>query len=640
MRSVWGTTQKTKMISAALAALTAGLMLAATPAGAATGLPGRTADPVVLKGSQTPLLAGIDPDKVVAFTYDGGWRQIAVQVDERKVADFGLIRQIDRPFLHEAYADPNTWTGADGVGQRPVGDPEGDPVPGTTGDPMVDANDEIALLSRDAGTSATGVASPAGVVDASRTTVTVGDPLGSGGNRFLYLFEKSGGLSPAAGSDYVDYDMIFSPPLAGGYLSGYDFGALPGADGSGTAPGSPVNNPEASFVSTDVYEQTFPGRWMINGLKIHAGDATGVDILDGDKASVGQNGCGRNELTFSRGGGGVIAAIDGPVRAIRSYIGANSGTFTQRDQIYYPGRMDNNTYLRVHQGITDFIMAMDYSEAAFGMTYRNSVNENPVTIDGTGGAEGRNGLSGNPTWELVTGDQGSLTNVLRLDTNIPGLSASTYYQDEMNPPDDNDAILCSGDDHAIGASGPRIKTAGSNTDPTLGKAYNFTGHRTTYYSAPGETVNTAKLRSDQVDTPLTVTATPTTKPSGPTGPTGPDPKPPAKPGRKNWVGLKVKVKPAKLSAHPGSVKKVKVTVQNIGDQLGRRIKICPKAKNSMVKTSSCQIVKKLKPERRVKRTFRVRLRSAAAGKDRVVVRFRAKATKSNARTAKLTIRPR
>ena len=65
-----------------------------------------------------------------------------------------------------------------------------------------------------------------------------------------------------------------------------------------------------------------------------AGGATGVDILDGDKAQVSY-GCGRSEVTFSRRGGGFIANIDGPVRAIRSYIGANSGTYTQRDHVYY-----------------------------------------------------------------------------------------------------------------------------------------------------------------------------------------------------------------------------------------------------------------------------------------------------------------
>ena len=183
----------------------------------------------------------------------------------------------------------------------------------------------------------------------------------------IYLFRTTSGLDPSAGRDYVSYDMQFSPALAspyksaGTFTSGYNFNSI-----GDNISGPPVN-PEASSVVTDNYEQTFPGRWMVDGLKIKEGGATGVDILDGDKSTVGATSCDRNELTFSRGGGGQVANIDGPVRAIRSYIGANSGTYTQRDQIYWADRLDTNTYLRVHAGITDFVMAVDYSDAASGM---------------------------------------------------------------------------------------------------------------------------------------------------------------------------------------------------------------------------------------------------------------------------------
>ena len=59
------------------------------------------------------------------------------------------------------------------------------------------------------------------------------------------------------------------------------------------------------------------------------------------------------------------------MRAIRSYIGANSGPLTQRDHIFYARREDIRTFLRVHAipGVLDFF---DYSSAAIGMTYRNN----------------------------------------------------------------------------------------------------------------------------------------------------------------------------------------------------------------------------------------------------------------------------
>ncbi|MGA7436356.1 MAG: hypothetical protein WBW44_12180, partial [Solirubrobacterales bacterium] len=68
--------------------IAAGAMLMATGqvANAATGLPDREADPVVLTGSQLPDLLGAVPGRIVAFSWDGSWKQVPVQVDERKVA--------------------------------------------------------------------------------------------------------------------------------------------------------------------------------------------------------------------------------------------------------------------------------------------------------------------------------------------------------------------------------------------------------------------------------------------------------------------------------------------------------------------------------------------------------------------------
>ena len=70
------------------------------------------------------------------------------------------------------------------------------------------------------------------------------------------------------------------------------------------------------------------------------------------------------------------------MRAIRSYIGANSGPLTQREHIFYEQREDIRTFLRVHAipGRADFF---DYSSAASGMTYRNNLNTGGVTIDGS-----------------------------------------------------------------------------------------------------------------------------------------------------------------------------------------------------------------------------------------------------------------
>jgi hypothetical protein len=193
--------------------------------------------------------------------------------------------------------------------------------------------------------------------------------------RFVYLYRSRGGLDPAAGRSYVDYDFEL---LSGDYKTTYDFDGVPNGDNGS---GGPSANPERSTVTTPFYSERLLSRWIGDQLRITAGGATGVDILDGDKAQV-NFGCQRAEVTFARGGGGFIANKSGPVRAIRSYIGANSGTYTQRDHIYYQRSEVATTYLRVHPGINVISQFLDYSPAAGGMTYRNSRFPNGVTIDG------------------------------------------------------------------------------------------------------------------------------------------------------------------------------------------------------------------------------------------------------------------
>ena len=107
----------------------------------------------------------------------------------------------------------------------------------------------------------------------------------------------------------------------------------------------------------------------------------GPDILDRNKALFAPGVCGRSEDTFDDAEGAFLANINGPVRAIRSYIGANSGPYTERTHIFYAQREDIVTDLRVHPipGVMSFF---DYSNAAIGMQYTNDRNLAGVPIDG------------------------------------------------------------------------------------------------------------------------------------------------------------------------------------------------------------------------------------------------------------------
>jgi hypothetical protein len=189
----------------------------------------------------------------------------------------------------------------------------------------------------------------------------------------------------------------------------------------------------------------------------------------------------------------------GPVRALRSYVGANSGPRTQRQHLFYRAREDNTTFLRVHAipGVLyDFI---DYSPAAVDMTFHDNNNLAGLLIDGMPDTF----TAGSLDWQLVTGAQGSVTMTAQFVTNIPGFLNTSTYEDDATP----SGTQCTGDAFAYGASGVRIEGSGAslpNTDPVVGAASNFTASRFIYYDAPGLSVAGAQQRRAWVLNPLGV----------------------------------------------------------------------------------------------------------------------------------------
>lgn len=136
-------------------------------------------DPVVIAGSELGALEGTTDQRLVAFrlreTASGRamWKQVPVQLDQRKLVDFGSeppnnaaagiegtvygTAPIGQAILQ--YADPQTFVGAD-------------PQPG------LDPDDEVALLGGDAGERAgRKTALPRRVRGATATRVKIADPL-------------------------------------------------------------------------------------------------------------------------------------------------------------------------------------------------------------------------------------------------------------------------------------------------------------------------------------------------------------------------------------------------------------------------------------------------------------------------------
>jgi hypothetical protein len=410
-----------------------------------------------------------------------------VQVDQRKVVPFGAQPPnnttpgaVGTVYGHGSggptalqYADPGTWVGADT-------------------DPNFDANDELVFMIGDAGGKPRSgeETEPSGVVPGSGVAVQIDDPQGTEEKPqrgWMYLFLRQAALDPSAGRDYVNYDFNLT---SGPYLTTYKRAVGP--------------NPETSFAATDFYRIDFSDRWYEDGWRVRAGAATEADILDGAKSQIVINSCVRSNKTFNEAEGAFVANIDGPVRAIRSYVGANSGPLTQRTHYFYKEREVVVTNLRVHAipGIVDYI---DHSSAASGMTYRSSTTTGGVTVDGVADPVS----TATATWEAIHGPQGTVLTAGTTVTRGATVTASWFYRDQASPPEQQ----CWGDGSFLGASGPSLGPL-PNTDPRTAGFADLTGTRINDFLPPiseGEVVNIAgqNLAAD-VAQPVTKTITPYT----------------------------------------------------------------------------------------------------------------------------------
>lgn len=456
------------------------------------GTLGRVDAPQVLTGADLPALVGATPSTVVAFAHVRvddvpQWRQIPVQIDQRKVVKFGtppsnntvagttgtVYGSGSGSVSELQYADATTWVGADA-------------------DPTFDADDELVFMTGDAGGERDAASpDPVGVQPGSGVRVTLTDPTDSARTSSVYLFRSTGSLVPSAGKDYVDYQFNLT---SGAYKTTYKRRTGP--------------NPETSTVTTDTYAIDYTDRWFETSWRLDPSSSTGVDILDGAKNQFAVNFCGRSNATFASEEGAFIANIDGPVRGIRAYVGANSGPLTQRTHLMYRNQEVVVTDLRVHAipGVMDFI---DFSGAAVGMTYQSESVPDGVTIDGVSDPVPTTPVR----WEAVSGEQGMVvTNVDYRSTIVPpgGFESKVewFHRDQTTPPE----AQCWGDSSFLGATGPSIVGGIGNTDPAAGAHDTLKGVRTVLFSgaptAPDLVAGLAGAWSDQLAAPSVVTVGP------------------------------------------------------------------------------------------------------------------------------------
>jgi len=469
----------------------------------------RPEDPLVFDGSAVPKLIGATIPSIVGFAWDGkAWQQIPVQVDERDLVNPGKIlnwptanwpKNADGTnFTILAYTMPATAS-AGYAAMSPT-------YTGTDSDPLFDANDQVSFLSNDAGEQVPPItAAPANTVAGVREEVKATDPLNTVGVGYVYLFESNRAslTGGSAGTDGVSYNFSLD---SGAYEATYKMGT------SSLAPNNVAGlNPEHSTVTTAAYSISYGDRWLNNGATIAGGTPTGTSMLERGRVQFAPGNCGRSEDTFdgtvtSPYEGAFIANISGPVRAIRSYMGANSGTFTAETDIFYPHREDSTTDLRVHS-IPSIMGFDDFNTAVAGMKYSDDQNTG-VPIDGVPDTI----VAGHAAlWQLVSGPAGSMVTTHNIATNITGLAVSTYYLDQKPA----SPAPCTGDRAAWGQNGIRIDGPGGTipcTDPThsecpAGVVKTFSSTRYRYYEPPNLPPSLAATFATRALSPFTVTVT-------------------------------------------------------------------------------------------------------------------------------------
>lgn len=417
----------------------------------------RSSEVIIMTGDRMEGLIGAVPHDVVGFRREGTvWKQIPVQIDERDSVDAETIygHTPVEEFLNEnwgtdldklvilTYTDTATFTGPDK-------------------DPLFDENDEFLFMARDAGPRYTGTEAPAQVDPSTKIEIRLVDPL-TGDKAFVYLFIQDGSLDPSAGKKYVDYRFNL---LSGNYKETYTIGGN--------------FDPEDSYVTTNYYQTHFSDRWVKDRLMIPANGATAYDtinILDRHKTLLEPNNCGRTEVVFSSQEGAFVTNKSGPIRAIRSYFGANSGPLDQRQHFFYEQSEEITFYLRMHsiRGIVDI---MDHTRSAIGMKYKNNNNPDWIIFDGVPEAINK----GRIHWELLTGEQGTWISFSSISHNFNITDVSeTYYEDNLTPID----IQCTGDNEAIGSVGHLIPIRIPLTDPRGNTSNRLSLTRVNYYQAP------------------------------------------------------------------------------------------------------------------------------------------------------------
>ncbi|MEM1324884.1 MAG: T9SS type A sorting domain-containing protein [Bacteroidota bacterium] len=252
--------------------------------------------------------------------------------------------------------------------------------------------------------------------------------------------------------------------------------------------------------------------------RITADTASGINILDRQQyfnSASSSASCNRSETGFSWKSGTIIANINGPIRGIRSTMGAQSGIFMQLELIFTRCRTENRFFYRIHPSI-GYYEVRDFNTSAIGMMFYDDQNPNGVLIDGEDDELETTDLA---EWSLTVGEPGAIAETYQYKTNIQ-LGTEQQFEDETvegytgmyhSDMGDDEPRTCTGDGASYGANGFFIQTTSCtdfkyNTTACNGDSLrHFTQWRYSYYLAPHTTTTEAIRYAKFAQSPLTVT---------------------------------------------------------------------------------------------------------------------------------------
>ena len=386
-----------------------------------------------------PSIRSYEIDWIVGFSIqEGHWRQIPIQIDEMHYQSWDFIKNFsdcrleNRPIEPAlVYADPETYSGPDE-------------------DPTFDTDDELVFMARHLGSRWTNIDPPENVLPDIVEVVEIFDNYGDWppniiGYIYLLISKLDSGspiLSPDAGYKLVDYQFNLASRI---YKEDYKFNCDMPANQDGTTNHDcldPIMNPEDSWFKSGHYERHFKENWISDRVQILTGNSNGQNFWDIDEIQLLPYYCNRNMYTFTHGPTAFIANKVGPVRAIRSILGSNSGVLTQRNTFMYEQTEHQETIFKVHP-LPGFLSYINF-KTGIPLTYYNCHNKEGFDVNGQMEPNELNSNEDFCPWQMVNGHTGTFLRSIQLQESVstdfyllpnsdPGQFLKSWYIDNANP---------------------------------------------------------------------------------------------------------------------------------------------------------------------------------------------------------------